>query len=92
MRHGPPWRSTFKGDLLSRGGPKPKNGCTMVRFGSPDLQTSALGVKRVRGSVAPWSRDRPKPKKAPNCQNSKICPRSIFRRSICKIYFQEIYF
>ena len=45
----------------------------MVRFGSPDLRTSALGVKRVRGSVSPWSRGRPKPKKAPNCQNSKIC-------------------
>ena len=51
----------------------------MVRFGSPDLRTSALGVKRVRGSVSPWSRGRAGPKKAPNCQNSKICPRSTFR-------------
>ena len=59
--------------------PKPRNGPQTVRFGSPDLRTSALGVKRVRGSVSPWSRGRPKPKKAPNCQNSKICPRSIFQ-------------
>ena len=48
-------------------------GIQMVRFGSPDLRTSALGVKRVRGSGSPWSRGRPKPKKAQNCQHSKIC-------------------
>ena len=28
----------------------------MVRFGSPDLRTGALGVKRVRGIVSPYSR------------------------------------
>ena len=47
----------------------------MVRFGSADLWTNALGVKRVRGSVSPRSRGRPKPKQAQNYQNSKICPR-----------------
>ena len=43
----------------------------MVRFGSPDLRSSALGVKRVRGSVSPWSRDRPKPKKDPKLPKFK---------------------
>ena len=38
-------------------------GLKMVRFGSPDLRTGALGVKRVRGSVSPYSRGRAVPKK-----------------------------
>ena len=41
-------------------------GITLVRFGSPDLRTSALGVKRVRGNVSPYSLGRPAPKKAQN--------------------------
>ena len=49
-------------------------GINMVRFGSPDLRTSALGVKRVRGIVSPYSRAKQTPKKAPNWQNSKIWP------------------
>ena len=56
-------------------------GLKMVRFGSPDLRTSALGVKlgvkRVRGSVSPYSRVRDQ-KKAHFGQNSKFDPRSIF--------------
>ena len=51
----------------------------MVRFGPPDLRTSALGVKRVRGSVSPYSRGRAGPKKAHFGQNSKLDPRSTFR-------------
>ena len=46
----------------------------MVRFGSPDLWTSALGVKRVRGIDPPWSRDRPKPKKCPKLPKFKHLP------------------
>ena len=46
-------------------------GIKMVRFGSPDLRTCALGVKRVQRSVSPWSRDRPRPKKAENCRKTK---------------------
>ena len=51
----------------------------MVRFGSPDLRTGALGVKRVRGTVSPYSRGRAGPKKAHFGQNSKFDPRSTFR-------------
>ena len=51
----------------------------MVRFGSPDLRTGALGVKRVRGTVSPYSRGRAGPKKAHFGQNSKFEPRSTFR-------------
>ena len=51
----------------------------MVRFGSPDLRTGALGVKRVRGSVSPYSRGRAGSKKAHFGQTSKFDPRSIFR-------------
>ena len=72
-------RSPLKVDRMRHGPTKPKNGSKMVRFGSADLWSSALGVKRVRGSVSPWSRDRPKPKKTQTCQNSKNCPRSTFR-------------
>ena len=54
-------------------------GLKMVRFGSPDLRTGALGVKRVRGTVSPYSRGRAGPKKAHFGQNSKFDPRSTFR-------------
>ena len=83
----------LKVDRMRHGPTKPKNGSKMVRFGSADLWASALGVKRVRGSVSPWSRDRPKPKKAPNCQQNfapdrysgDLFVRSIFRRSILRV-------
>ena len=55
-------------------GPKPRNGTQMVRFGSPDLRTGALGVKRVRGIVSPYSRGRPTPKKAQNGENTCFIP------------------
>ena len=54
------------------GGPKPQNGPNMVGFGSADLWTSAPRVKRVRRSDPPWSRGRPRPKKARNCKHSNI--------------------
>ena len=65
----------LKVDRMRHGPTKPKNYPKMVRFQSADLWSSALGVKRVRGSVSPWSRDRPKPKKAQHGHNSNICPR-----------------
>ena len=52
----PQIRSTFQGDLLVRRGPKPKHGPNMVRFGSDDLWTSALGVKRVQRSDPPTTK------------------------------------
>ena len=35
-----------------------------VQFGSPDLWTGALGVKKGRGTVSPYSRAEIRPKKA----------------------------
>ena len=67
-------RSTLKGDLLLRRRQKPICGIKMVRFGSTDLRTSALGVKRVRGSLSPWSRGRAGPKK--RSQTAKIQKKS----------------
>ena len=64
---------------LPRVSPTPSFGLKVVRFGSPDLRTGALGVKRVRGSVSPYSRGRAGPKKAHFGQNSKFDPRSTFR-------------
>ena len=48
-------------------------GLTTVRFGSPDLRTSALGVKRVRRIDPPRSRDRPRPKR-PNTGKQFLYP------------------
>ena len=73
-----------KSDLLLRaiyfkgGAQQSMFGLKMVRFGSPDLRTGALGVKRGRGTVSPYSRGRAGPKKAHFGQNSKFDPRSIF--------------
>ena len=52
-------------------------GLKMVRFGSPDLRTGALGVKQVRGTVSPYSRAEIQPKKAhfgPNRETIFIPP------------------
>ena len=46
-------------------------GCPEVQFGSPDLWTGALGVKKVRGTVSPYSRAEIQPKKVHFSQNRK---------------------
>ena len=65
-----------------RRGPTPQHGSKMVRFGSADLWTSAPGVKRVQRSDPPWSRGRPRPKKAPNGKSLKNWARSTFRGNL----------
>ena len=68
MRDGPPTAISFKG------GPKPRNGPQMVRFRSPDLRTSALGVKRVRGIVSPYSQAKKRPKRPQTAKIQKNAP------------------
>ena len=41
----------------------------LVRFGSPDLRSGALGVKKGRGTVSPYSRGEFRPKTADFSQN-----------------------
>ena len=91
------WGPSLKVDRMRHGPTKPRHLPKMVRCGSADLRTSALGVKRVRGSVSPCSRARIQPKKAPNGQNSKICHRSglagpiaVFLKSAKTVKIQKI--
>ena len=49
--------------------PRPRIGQKWVRFGSPDLWTGALGVKKVPGIVSPYSRDEKTLKNTQNWKN-----------------------
>ena len=76
MRHGASWRSTFKGDLLLRGGAQtqkwhPKGPIWVPR--PPDECTRGEMGPRTCFPLLP---EQNSAKKAQDCQNSKICTRS----------------
>ena len=66
--------AVFNGDLLLRRGPKPKHGSNMVRFGSADLWTSALGLTRVQRSDPPGPEAGRGPKRPNTAKIQKFGP------------------
>ena len=65
--------------------PSPRIGHKWVRFGSPDLWTGALGVKKVQGIVSPYSRDEKTQKMPKTGKHFFLSPRGAGGRGACAI-------